>query len=77
MEDKHDEQDNKVLVHGQSQPNENRVENNAKFQDRNADELTVHRIRTAVGGRGSGLLVSFFVVNVMMATCGVAFCEGG
>jgi len=41
VEDKHDEQDNKLLVHGQGQADENRVENNAEFQDRNADELSV------------------------------------
>ena len=72
MEDKHDEQDNKVLVHGQSQANEDGVENNAELQNRNADELAVSRVGTGVGGRGSCLLISFLAVNVVVATCGVA-----
>ena len=49
MEDEHDEQDYKVLVHGQSQANKNGVENNAELQDRNADELAISRIGTGVG----------------------------
>ena len=41
MKYKDDKQDNKVLVHSQGQANENGVENDAEFQDGNADELTV------------------------------------
>jgi len=37
VEDKDDKQNNKVLVHGQSQANEDGVEDDAEFQDRNAD----------------------------------------
>lgn len=76
MEDKHDEQDDKLLVHGQGQADENRVENNAELQDSNADELSVCRIRAGLGDSGSGLLVPFLAVNVVMAARGVALCDG-
>ena len=39
MENQHNEQDYKVLVHGQGQSNENGMEDNAKFQDGDADYL--------------------------------------
>ena len=40
MEDEHDEQYDKVLVHGQGQANEDGMENDTKFQDRDADYLS-------------------------------------
>lgn len=75
MEDEHDEQDNKVLVHGQGQSNEDRMENDAKFQDRNADDLGRSRI-WAGSGYGAGLFISFLAVNVMVTARGVALCRG-
>ena len=74
MEDEDDKQNNKVLIHGQGQANEDGVKNDAEFQYRNADELSGGGIRTGVGDRGSGLLIAFLVVNMMMATGGVALC---
>jgi hypothetical protein len=39
VEDNHDKQDDKVLVDGQGQADENGVENDAELEDCDADEL--------------------------------------
>lgn len=75
MEDEHNEQDNKVLVHGQGQANKNRVENNTKFQDGNTDYLSGDRIGTGIR-RGGRFFVPFLVVNVMVTAGGIALCGG-
>ena len=77
MKDKNDEQDDKVLVHGQCQTDENGVENNTEFQDRDADDLSSGRIGSGGrGGDGDLLLIPFFMVNVMMTDSSVCLCEG-
>ena len=75
MEDNHDEQDDKVLVHGQGQADENGVENDAKFQDGDADNLSKGRIGPGIG-HGGGFFVPFLAVNVVVISRGVAFCRG-
>ena len=75
MEDNHDEQDDKVLVDGQGQADENRMENDAEFQDCDADELGRRRVGASARERGSGFLVSFLAVNVVMTARGVALWE--
>lgn len=49
------------------------MENDAKFQDRDADYLSGGRIGAGIGG--GGLFVPFFVMNVVVATRGVTFCK--
>ena len=73
MEDEHDEQYNKVFAHSQGQANEDGMENDTKFQDRNADYLSEGRVGSGAGGRG-GL---FIVVNMMVTASDVTPCEGG
>ena len=76
MKDKHNEQDNEVLVHGKGEAYENRMENNAEFQDRDADYLSGGGVGAGIRGRG-GLLVPLFVVNVVVTARGVALCGSG
>ena len=76
MEDEHDEQYDKVLVHSQGQANEDGMENDTKFQDRDADHLSEGRVRPGAGGRGS-LFIPFLVVNMVVTASGVTLCEGG
>ena len=75
MEDNHDKQDDKVLVDGQGQADENGVENDTKLEDCDTDELGRRRVGASAGERGSGFLVAFLAVNVVMAARGVAPCE--
>lgn len=75
MEDEHNEQDNKVLVHSQCQANQNGMEDDAKFQDCHTDYLSRDGIRAEIGGRG-GLFVSFLVMNVVVTIRSVALCGG-
>ena len=75
MEDNHDEQDDKVLVDGQGQADENGVENDAELEDCDADELGRRRVGASAGERGGGFLVSFLAVNVVMAARCVALWE--
>jgi hypothetical protein len=51
------------------------VEHDAELEDCDADELGRRRVGASVGERGSGLLVSFLAVNMVVAARGVALCE--
>ena len=72
----HDEQYEKVFVHGQGEANEDGMEHDSKLQDGNADYLSEGRVRSGAGGRGS-FHIPFLVVNMVATASGATLCKGG